>query len=495
MGGRVLLKEHVVPHIFDCQEDRKRAATAPVRSAVVKRRRLLLVEEALKSHDKNEESEPCTSSCSETVCVSTVVENYNEIVIEPEPQKVPSTETNAYLPEIEKKAPVEIQHVDVGVQVRPSYRSKYVSANISKSKISRATSPIKQNITDTSTSPFKIPSNRYNPPKIKKRIFEVESSSPSESEDEQQSNYSEFSVESDSDSDRSASGVESSVQTTISYISKNPKRYVGVTDAWFKHLVDFLHQKSGILSEHILLTLMKIKLNDSFSRLGDQFDLSEGHACKIFNKSILVIAHLLTKLIYWPDKARIIELLPIPFRARYHNVQSIIDCLEIQIEKPIDPFKQSLTWSEYKKCNTLKYMISSTPDGFINFISCGYGGRTSDTELFQQSGYLQKLPPGCSVMADRGFQHIQKLVEDKNCILVKPPSVYSSVKPSKAEVMETKRIASLRIHIERVIRRLREYEYLKPHSVIHHSLIGKTDHVITIACALTNLQNSVIKQM
>jgi len=37
-------------------------------------------------------------------------------------------------------------------------------------------------------------------------------------------------------------------------------------------------------------------------------------------------------------------------------VQSFIDCLEIKIPKPSDPTKQALTGSDYKKCNTLKYL-------------------------------------------------------------------------------------------------------------------------------------------
>ncbi|KAF0682240.1 Uncharacterized protein FWK35_00035585, partial [Aphis craccivora] len=165
------------------------------------------------------------------------------------------------------------------------------------------------------------------------------------------------------------------------------------------------------------------------------------------------------KFTYWPDKNSIQNLLPIPFRYRYSDVQSIIDCLEIEIPKPSNPIEQSLTWSDYKKCNTLKYLISSTPDGFINFISEGYGGRSSDVLLVKKSGYLECLPENCTVMADRGL---------------------------KKEVLETKRIASLRIHIERVIGRLREFKTLKPHVLMHLSLVSNVDDIITIACALIN---------
>lgn len=96
-------------------------------------------------------------------------------------------------------------------------------------------------------------------------------------------------------------------------------------------------------------------------------------------------------------------------------------------------------------------------------------------------------------MADRGFKNIEKLLLEKNCILVRPPSVSSDAKLSKDEVMATKRIASLRIHIERVIRRVREFNFLRPHSCLHSKLIPLTDHVVNIACGLVNLQDPLIK--
>ncbi|GBP12701.1 hypothetical protein EVAR_10341_1 [Eumeta japonica] len=78
------------------------------------------------------------------------------------------------------------------------------------------------------------------------------------------------------------------------------------------------------------------------------------------------------------DKNAIKRSLPMAFRHKYHHVSCIIDCLEIEIQKPSNAVHQALTWSDYKKANTLKYLISSTPDDLVNFISPGYGGRTSD---------------------------------------------------------------------------------------------------------------------
>jgi len=97
-------------------------------------------------------------------------------------------------------------------------------------------------------------------------------------------------------------------------------------------------------------------------------------------------------------------------------------------------------------------------------------------------------------MADRGFKNIDFMLEKEMCKLLRPPSVFSNKKSTKEEVLETKRIASLRIHIERVICRLREFNTLKPHALIHLSLVSNVDEIITIACALINLQKPMITQ-
>uniref|UniRef100_A0A1Y1LPI4 DDE Tnp4 domain-containing protein n=1 Tax=Photinus pyralis TaxID=7054 RepID=A0A1Y1LPI4_PHOPY len=122
------------------------------------------------------------------------------------------------------------------------------------------------------------------------------------------------------------------------------------------------------------------------------FGMSLCNASKMFKKTLVQVEPDLKSLIFWPSSDKIKYYLPIPFRAHYSNVQSIIDCLEIQIQKPTEPVKQALTWSDYKKCNTLKYLISCTPDGFINFVSKGYGGRISDSLLVEESGYFDVLP-------------------------------------------------------------------------------------------------------
>lgn len=135
-----------------------------------------------------------------------------------------------------------------------------------------------------------------------------------------------------------------------------------------------------------------------------------------------------------------------------------------------------------------------SPDGNVNFVLEGFCGRTSDATIVELSQYLNKLPENCAIMADRGFKNIEHLLQKKRCVLIRPPSVSSNSKPTKEEVIETRRIASLRIHVERIIRRIREFNILKPHSTIHHDTINIVDGMVIVAAGLINIQLLLITQ-
>lgn len=51
-------------------------------------------------------------------------------------------------------------------------------------------------------------------------------------------------------------------------INENPNLYLGISKEWF-WVIDVLSIESEICTDHIKLTLMKIKLNDTFERLGE----------------------------------------------------------------------------------------------------------------------------------------------------------------------------------------------------------------------------------
>ncbi|KAF9410765.1 hypothetical protein HW555_010247 [Spodoptera exigua] len=374
-----------------------------------------------------------------------------------------------------------------------NYRSKGVNVNIPTKKQNVALSPFPFVTQNIGTSPVKLSV-------LKRKLFTENtadtisiSSYFSTSSTDYEPSYQSESSEVLSDSEKEKQFKYEMCSIMLTAIEKEPKMLLGLPKQSY-HLIKLLSDNIPLPSKHILITLKKIKLNESFSILALQFGCSQSTICRIFSRSISLIAAKLKDLIVWPASSDIYNNLPISFRRRYGNVVSIIDCLEIQIEKPSNAVHQSLTWSQYKKCNTLKYLISCTPDGLINFISDGYGGRATDVMIVQDSSYLQALPPNKAVMADRGFKDLSCLLEAKRCTLIRPPSVSKSTPSTKNEVKLSKRIAALRIHVERVINRLREFHMLLPHACVDYNLIPIIDDVIIVACGLVNMQDVLIKK-
>jgi hypothetical protein len=64
------------------------------------------------------------------------------------------------------------------------------------------------------------------------------------------------------------------------------------------------------------------------------------------------------------------------------------------IERPHNLTARAQTWSNYKHNNTIKYLVSITPSGAVNFISKEWGGRVSNKEITLKSGYIYKLSHG-----------------------------------------------------------------------------------------------------
>ena len=157
------------------------------------------------------------------------------------------------------------------------------------------------------------------------------------------------------------------------------------------------------------------------------------------------------------------------------------------------------TYSHCKGHNTVKFLIAITPQGTISLISHGWGGRTSDKHLTEHSGPLNKLVPGDLVLADRGFT-VEETVGMYCAELATPAFTKGKKQLSGREVDMSRKLARLRIHVERVIGMLRQkYSLLRSTLLINFLMAsdGDTpyalvDKVVTVCCALCNMCDSVV---
>nr|CAI5860061.1 unnamed protein product [Callosobruchus analis] len=139
--------------------------------------------------------------------------------------------------------------------------------------------------------------------------------------------------------------------------------------------------------------LLKKEIFKSLGKLGAKYGLTKDIASKSFSNSIPLIAAYMKKFIDSPPKTKPPLTQVVLFKNEYSRVKYIIDCLEIEIEKPSDPINQSMTWSELKRANTLKYLLSYTTKGAVNYISNGFGVRgCKNTSIATPNKQFLKVP-------------------------------------------------------------------------------------------------------
>ena len=198
------------------------------------------------------------------------------------------------------------------------------------------------------------------------------------------------------------------------------------------------------------------------------------------------------KEVNWmPSVKQVVGTLPPSFRAQYPSTYAIIDGSELFIETPSDLHMQSSTWSSYKHHNTAKFLIACTPNGCISFISPLYVGSISDVELTRVSGFLDciKDRPGISIMADRGFT-IQEMLRNIGVELNIPPLLEGRQQLPAKEIQEGRRIASLRIHVERAIGRIKTFTILKETLPITFARLS--NQIVCVCAYLSNFKPVLI---
>lgn len=255
--------------------------------------------------------------------------------------------------------------------------------------------------------------------------------------------------------------------------------------------------------QEFVIVLMKLRLNMPFQDLAYRFMVSVPTVSRIFWSWINAMDNRLSGLLHWPARESLWKTMPMCFKYSFGNkITVVIDCFEVFIDKPTNLLARAQTFSSYKHHNTIKILIGITPQGTVSFVSEAWGGRTSDKFLTENCGFLDKLLPGDMVMADRGFT-INESVGLKQAKLVIPAFTKGKSQLDPVDVEKTRGIASVRIHVERVIGLLRrKYTILEgtlPTDFLRGNPNGPPevqvpiiDRIVRVCSALVNLCPSVV---
>lgn len=239
------------------------------------------------------------------------------------------------------------------------------------------------------------------------------------------------------------------------------------------------------LMDQFFMFLCRVRQGFPEQDLAIRFNISQSSVSIILITWSNYLYTMLGSLPIWPPRCVIDSNMPKCFKESNPHVRVILDCTEIKVQTPSSKVLNSETYSNYKSRTTFKSLIGITPCGAVSFISSLFTGSISDKAITALSGILDLLEPNDQVMADKGFL-IADLLDKKQGSLIIPPFLGEKGKFSAREVAQTHEIARLRIHVERAIRRIKEYHIFD--GVIPLNLASAINQIWTVCAILTNFR-------
>ena len=241
----------------------------------------------------------------------------------------------------------------------------------------------------------------------------------------------------------------------------------------------------------MFITLLRLRRGFNVRSLAHLYNVGETTIRRIFTTWVMFMFHHFKdhKELIFPNRVVLKTVAPAVFR-KFKNIRCSIDCTEFFCEVPQDYGRQGNTYSSYKHHCTMKCLIAVTPTGGACFVSHLYEGSIDDVRIFQESGILDFIKPGDSILVDKGFT-VQELLLVKQAKVFIPPFLGKRDKFTKEEILLTKKIAKARIHVERFNERLKKFRLLD--KTIPLILTPIVSQLVYVACCLVNFQDCLCK--
>ncbi|XP_056449309.1 uncharacterized protein LOC130384926 isoform X2 [Gadus chalcogrammus] len=241
--------------------------------------------------------------------------------------------------------------------------------------------------------------------------------------------------------------------------------YTGLSVDAFEALSDDLKEGCSISQLHpkdqLLMTLMELRLNLLQADIAERFRVPQSVVSRIISQWLDFMEEKMRCYVPWLPSETIQATMPQSFKEHYPLTTCVIDFSETPLQKA------------------------------HNLDSGAYGGRCSDKFITTNSGFLEYLRPGDEVMADRGVV-IQDLLFERQVKLVLPAFTRRGLPLSEEDTTNTRPITNVRVHVDRVIRSLKNYRIVS--QTVPINLAPKFDKILRVCPGLCNLRGDIIQE-
>ncbi|XP_040071266.3 uncharacterized protein LOC120843875 [Ixodes scapularis] len=242
------------------------------------------------------------------------------------------------------------------------------------------------------------------------------------------------------------------------------------------------------LIEEFFMVLTRLRTGMAGREMARNFGVHEATVSRLFTTWINFLQRELSTLTRLTSLHEIQMYLPHAFRY-FLNTRIVLDGTEVRIQRPSSLAAQRHTFSPYKHFNTYKAVIGCTADGYVSYVSKLWGGSVSDRLIVEESGLLGLSESGDAIMVDKGF----KLNNIPAGVQMHIPAFRKPQEPQMPEedVAHSRRVASARVIVERVIGRVKQFHILdRPFPI---TMIGIANQVFQVCCFLSNFREPLTR--
>lgn len=281
-------------------------------------------------------------------------------------------------------------------------------------------------------------------------------------------------------------------------------------------LVNSLAQTFDLNQRDIILTLRKIKLNEHNARLASVFGLTDSEVDILFRTSVPKIADCLRNFIVWPDDVTMKLNVPIYLRQHFNKIHLILNYLVVKVRQNAVKFlsqaQSETSYCEVDQCRKLKYLVASTLDGCVCFVSRGFGIQTDDEAVLAQSGFLTKFKTNTNLIAGKNFHNFEDRLTNGNDHDHENNNGGGGAATDESDLDRTmtnedddnfgeivsekiskSRTFKLKNYIESVLESFQGHMILSPMACVDARSLELLDDIVVIVGALINLQKQEVE--